>query len=238
MLILREVCRSFGAGDRARRVLDRASAVIESGSQVAIIGRSGSGKSTLLNIISGIDGADSGGIDFNGQELTGLREPQRTLFRRRHIGFVYQFFNLLPTLNVEENVRLALELEGVRGPEARRRTLRLLEQVGLAQLAASPIDVLSGGEQQRVALARALVHEPALLLADEPTGNLDEVTAAQVALLLLRLARERGATLLMVTHDRQLAATLDRCLVLRDGQLVEEGPVAEAGRVAPGVGSG
>lgn len=232
--MLREVCRSFGAGPRARRVLDHASARIAPGSQVAIIGKSGSGKSTLLNIISGIDHADAGGIEFGGCDLTAMGEPRRTLFRRRRIGFVYQFFNLLPTLDVEENVRLALELCGVRGREARRRSAAMLEQVGLGELLRSPVDVLSGGEQQRVALARALVHEPDLLLADEPTGNLDEATAAQVAPLLRRLARERGATLLMVTHDRALAGSLDRCLTLHDGQLLEAGGAAMPGGATAG----
>ena len=221
MLVLREVCRSFGTGPRARRVLDRASASISAGSQVAIIGKSGSGKSTLLNLISGIDRADAGVIEFDGRDLTALREPQRTLFRRQRIGFVYQFFNLLPTLDVEENVRLALELCGVRGREARVRSEAMLQQVGLTDLLRSPVDVLSGGEQQRVALARALVHEPQLLLADEPTGNLDEATAAEVAPLLCGLTRARGATLVMVTHDRALAGTLDRRLTLHEGQLLE-----------------
>ena len=148
-----------------------------------------------------------------------MREPERTLFRRRRVGFVYQFFNLLPTLDVEENVRLVLSLDGVGAAQARRRSRALLERVGLGDRLHAPVDVLSGGEQQRVALARALVHEPALLLADEPTGNLDETTAAQIAPLLRELAREHGATVVLVTHDRALAAGADRCLMLREGTL-------------------
>ena len=220
MLILDSVSRSFGAGIRRRSVLDRVSVSLPAASETAIIGRSGCGKSTLLNLISGIDRPDSGRVIFEGVDLGALAEPARTVFRRRKVGFVYQFFNLLPTLNVEENVRLVLSLDGVGAADARRRTRAILERVGLGERLHSPVDVLSGGEQQRVALARALVHEPALLLADEPTGNLDEVTAAQLAPLLRELARERGATVVLVTHDRQLAAGADRCLTLRDGQLL------------------
>ena len=191
---------------------------------MAILGRSGSGKSTLLNLISGIDRPDRGSIEVDGREITQLTEPARTLFRREHIGFVYQFFNLIPTLDVEENVRLVLELNGVRGPEARRRSAAMLEQVGLADRGRSAVDKLSGGEQQRVAIARALVHEPSLLLADEPTGNLDDETARQVMPVLLSLARSRGAALLIVTHDTGLARSADRLLELRDGRLQASGP--------------
>jgi putative ABC transport system ATP-binding protein len=219
VLILDSVSRSFGVGEHRRSVLDRVSISIAAASETVIIGRSGSGKSTLLNLISGIDQPDAGRVIFAGQDLSALREPERTLFRRRKVGFVYQFFNLLPTLDVEENVRLVLALDGVGAAPARRRTREMLERVGLGDRLHAPVDVLSGGEQQRVALARALVHAPALLLADEPTGNLDEVTAALIAPLLRDLARERGATVVLVTHDRQLAAGADRCLTLRAGQL-------------------
>jgi putative ABC transport system ATP-binding protein len=213
------VSRSFGTGVHRRCVLDRVSASIEPDTETVIIGRSGSGKSTLLNLISGIDQPDTGRVIFAGVDVSALREPERTLFRRRKVGFVYQFFNLLPTLDAEENVRLVLSLDGVRSSEARRRSVAILQRVGLGDRLHAPVDVLSGGEQQRVALARALVHEPALLLADEPTGNLDEITAAQLAPLMRELARERGATVMLVTHDRQLAAGADRCLTLRDGTL-------------------
>lgn len=219
MLTLESVTRSFGTGEHRRCVLDRVSISIAAASQIVIIGRSGSGKSTLLNLISGIDRPDSGRVIFNGLDLSAMREPERTLFRRRRVGFVYQFFNLLPTLDVEENVRLVLSLDGVGATQARLRSRALLERVGLGDRLHAPVDVLSGGEQQRVALARALVHEPELLLADEPTGNLDEITAAQIAPLLRDLARERGATVILVTHDRQLAAGADRCVTLREGGL-------------------
>jgi putative ABC transport system ATP-binding protein len=219
VLILESVSRSFGAGVHRRQVLDQVNISIAPASETVIIGRSGSGKSTLLNLISGIDRPDAGRVLFAGQELSALREPERTLFRRRNVGFVYQFFNLLPTLSVEENVRLVLSLDGVGAAQARRRSQAMLARVGLGDRLDAPVDVLSGGEQQRVALARALVHQPALVLADEPTGNLDEITAGQLAPLLRELARERGATVVLVTHDRQLAAGADRCLTLREGQL-------------------
>jgi putative ABC transport system ATP-binding protein len=226
VLTIRQLCRNFREGDRVHRVLDGADASINGGEAVAILGRSGSGKSTLLNLISGIDRPDSGSIELDGHDITRLPEPGRTLFRRKRIGFVYQFFNLIPTLDVEENVRLVLELNGVRGAEARRRSAAMLNQVGLADRARSAIDKLSGGEQQRVAIARALVHEPSLLLADEPTGNLDEQTAQQVIPILLDMARSRGAALLIVTHDTGLARSADRILELREGRLQEQAPDA------------
>ena len=219
VLILEAVSKSYREGPREHRVLDHADARIEAGTAVAIRGRSGAGKSTLLNLVSGIDHPDAGRIVFDGRDIGALGEPERTLFRRRNVGFVYQFFNLIATLNVEENVRLALELNGVRGGAARRASAAVLTQVGLGDRLTSAVDSLSGGEQQRVAIARALVHEPKLLLADEPTGNLDEATAGEIAPILRELARARGATLLMVTHDPALAAGADRVLELRDGRL-------------------
>jgi putative ABC transport system ATP-binding protein len=221
MLQITGLCRSFREGGREHRVLDHAGAQLGNAEVVAVIGRSGSGKSTLLNLISGIDRPDSGSIEINAVEVTSLTEPRLTLFRRQHIGFVYQFFNLVPTLDVEENVRLVLELNGVRGARARERSAAVLKEVGLGDRARSAVDTLSGGEQQRVAIARALVHEPALLLADEPTGNLDEETAQQLLPVLLSLARQRGATLLIVTHDSVLARAADRVLELKDGRLQE-----------------
>ena len=219
MLAVRHLSRSFREGTRVHRVLDDAELTADAGSAVAIMGRSGSGKSTLLNLLAGIDEPDAGSIEIGGRELTRLKEPERTLFRRRHVGFVYQFFNLIPTLDAGENVRLALELNGVRGAEARRRGDEMLARVGLGDRAGSAVDALSGGEQQRVAIARALVHEPALVLADEPTGNLDEATAAEIAPLLRSLVRTHGATLVIVTHDLELARSVDRVLELRDGRL-------------------
>jgi putative ABC transport system ATP-binding protein len=225
VLRIRQLSRSFREGSRVHQVLDRLDAEVRSGERLAIVGRSGSGKSTLLNLISGIDRADAGAVEIDGVEVTALGEPARTLFRRAHVGFVYQFFNLIPTLDVAENVRLVLELNGVRGAAARERSLAALAGVGLAARAHSAVDQLSGGEQQRVAIARALVHEPRLLLADEPTGNLDEQTAREMLPVLLSLTRARGATLVMVTHDETLAATADRVLELREGRLQARRPL-------------
>jgi putative ABC transport system ATP-binding protein len=228
MLIIRRLCRSFREGERVHRVLEGLDAQVGTGERVAVMGRSGSGKSTLLNLISGIDRADSGSIHVDDLEVTGLGEPERTRFRRAHIGFVYQFFNLIPTLDVAENVRLVLELNGVRGRAARERSLAALRDVGLGARVHSAVDALSGGEQQRVAIARALVHAPKLLLADEPTGNLDDATAREVLPALLDLTRARGTTLLIVTHDEALAGAADRVLELRDGHLHERARTAQA----------
>ena len=220
MVKIHQLCRSFSEGSGVHRVLDGADARIAAGEIVAIVGRSGSGKSTLLNLVSGIDQADSGEVTVGGHSVTSMREPELTLFRRAHLGFVYQFFNLIPTLDAQENVRLALELNGIRGAAARQRSVAMLAEVGLGERLRSAVDRLSGGEQQRVAIARALVHEPSVLLADEPTGNLDEETASQVLRVLLSLTRSRGTTLLVVTHDPSLARSADRVLELREGKLV------------------
>jgi len=202
-----------------RVVLSGAMAAFAPGESVAILGKSGSGKSTLLNLISGIDRADSGSVWLDGQNLTALDERRRTLFRRHSIGFVFQFFNLIPTLTVLENVVLPLELNGVPMGEARRRAEPLLEAVGLLDRKETFPDRLSGGEQQRVAIARALVHDPQLVLADEPTGNLDEETGQQVLGLLDRLTRQAGKNLILVTHSAEAAAYVDRMMYLRDGKL-------------------
>jgi putative ABC transport system ATP-binding protein len=219
VLSIRQLSRSFREGGRVHQVLDRADAHVSRGETVAVTGRSGSGKSTLLNLISGIDRADRGTVEIDGRDVTAMGEPARTLFRRAHIGFVYQFFNLIATLDVAENVRLVLELNGVRGAQARERSLAVLADVGLRERAHSAVDQLSGGEQQRVAIARALVHRPGLLLADEPTGNLDEQTAGEVLPVLLSLTRTRGTTVVVVTHDVAVSRLADRVLELREGRL-------------------
>lgn len=208
-------------GDRRHVVLDGASAEIRRGEFVVLLGPSGSGKSTLLNLVSGIDTPDGGWVEIDGVRLTDLDERERTLFRRSHIGFVFQFFNLLPTLTVEENLLLPLELKGRLDASARGRARELLETMGLGDRGRTFPDRLSGGEQQRVALARALIHEPALILADEPTGNLDPVTGQTVLDLLDTLVRDAGRTLLAVTHSRELAAHADRVLRIEGGKLVE-----------------
>jgi putative ABC transport system ATP-binding protein len=176
--------KAYREGERRRVVLDGASAEFARGEFISLLGRSGSGKSTLLNLVSGIDRPDAGEIWVGDRELTRLSERERTLFRRRHIGFVFQFFNLIPTLTVMENVTLPLELGGASVKAARAAAEPLMEAVGLLDRAGAYPDKLSGGEQQRVAIARALVHDPMLVLADEPTGNLDEATGQSVLALL------------------------------------------------------
>jgi len=215
----RGLSRRFREGGRTHIVLDGVDLDIRRGETVALRGRSGSGKSTLLNLIGGIDAPDAGTVTVAGVELTGLDERDRTLFRREHIGFVYQAFNLVPTLSVADNVRLVLELNRVPSPEISRRIAELLDAVGLADRADSYPDVLSGGEQQRVAIARALCHEPAVLLADEPTGNLDDATAEGVLELLDRLVRDSGRTMLIATHSQHVASHCDRVLELHNGKL-------------------
>jgi putative ABC transport system ATP-binding protein len=217
---LENLSKSYQEGTHTRVVLRDVNATFTRGEFVAILGKSGTGKSTLLNLISGIDCADSGAIWLDGQNLTALDERERTLFRRHSIGFVFQFFNLIPTLTAWENVVLPLELKSVTAEEMHRRAESLLDAVGLLDRRESFPDRLSGGEQQRVAIARALVHDPLLVLADEPTGNIDGETGQQVLALLDRLTRQAGKNLILVTHSAEGAAYADRILHLRDGQLV------------------
>jgi putative ABC transport system ATP-binding protein len=221
-LKIQNLSKSYTEGGQRHSVLRNVSLIINKGELVALLGASGSGKSTLLNLLSGIDSADSGAIWLEGKDLIALSEAERTLFRRQHIGFVFQFFNLLPTLTVAENVTLPLDLAGSAPKVARQRALELLNLVGLAGREDSFPDRLSGGEQQRVAIARALVHDPLLVLADEPTGNLDEETGTQVMDLLESLTRKAGKNLFMVTHNPENAKRADRILHLREGKLVEE----------------
>lgn len=216
-----DVSKGYTEGERFHEVLAGASASITGGERVAILGPSGSGKSTLLNLVSGIDLPDQGRVEIDGRDVTTLSERDRTLFRRSHVGFVFQFFNLLPTLTVLENLLLPVELTGALDGEARRRATDLLDAVGLGNRADTFPDRLSGGEQQRVAIARALVHRPGLVLADEPTGNLDYDTGSQVAVLLDELVAEQRSTLVVVTHSERLAARMDRVLHVERGRLVE-----------------
>jgi len=211
--------KQFQEGARQHDVLRDITIDFQRGETVALRGRSGSGKSTLLNLISGIEIPDAGEIVIAGQNITRMSEHDRTLFRRQHIGFVYQSFNLVPTLTVSDNVRLVLELNGFENERASERIRKLLADVDLADRADSYPDVLSGGEQQRVALARAVAHEPSLLLADEPTGNLDQQTAQGVLKLLDELVRQSGGTMLIATHSTAIAESCDRVLELRNGKL-------------------
>lgn len=217
---IEQLNKAYREGPTLHTVLEDLDLEIASGEIVAILGRSGSGKSTLLNLVSGIDRPDSGAVWIGDQNVTAMSERSRTLLRRRSIGFLFQFFNLIPTLTVWENVTLPVELNGGLSDEARDRVKTLLDQVGLSNRRTAHPEQLSGGEQQRIALARALAHDPAILLADEPTGNLDEDTGRHVMGLLDRLARETGRTCVLATHSREVARAADRVLRLEHGQIV------------------
>jgi putative ABC transport system ATP-binding protein len=233
---IRGLSKEFEEGDRTRAVLDGVAAEFWPAELAVLLGKSGSGKSTLLNLISGIEKPTSGDVYIDGTAITRLSERDRTLFRRDHIGFVFQFFNLIPTLTVLENVTLPQELAGRYGLRSREKALALLEQVGLADRLTSFPDKLSGGEQQRVAIARALAHNPLLVLADEPTGNLDEETGQRVLSLLLELTRAAGKTLIMATHSPEAVPLADRVFSIHDGQLLVEQQASLEGAPAPLVG--
>jgi putative ABC transport system ATP-binding protein len=213
----RDVSKAYGG----QPILDHASVTIERGALVAVIGRSGSGKSTLLRLVGGLEPADAGTVRVGGIDLGAYSEAQRAAWRRRDLGFVFQFFNLLPTLTVAENVELPLALNGATAQEARRRSHALLEELGLRACAERFPEELSGGEQQRVAIARAVVHEPRLVLADEPTGNLDVETAGQVLALLRRTCERRNTTLVMATHSADVAAQATRVIAIHAGRIEE-----------------
>lgn len=213
--------KSYFEGGQQRLIFQNLSLELKHGEILAILGKSGSGKTTLLNLISGIDRADGGEIYFDGVRLTGMGEHELTMLRRQKIGFVFQFFNLIPTLSVWENIILPLELNGLNNAAGLARADNLLAMVGLLNRKEAFPDRLSGGEQQRVSLARALVHDPILVLADEPTGNLDEATGRQVLKLLENLTRQAGKSLIMVTHSTEAAAIADRKFSLHNGCLEE-----------------
>jgi putative ABC transport system ATP-binding protein len=213
--------RRYRMGDTSVDALRGVDLTIARGEFVALVGPSGSGKSTVLNLIGGLDRPTSGQVWINGVELSASDERTLTHHRRQHVGFVFQSFNLLPRLTAEENVALPLMFNGVPEKERQARARVLLERVGLGPRLAHRPTQLSGGEQQRVAIARALVGQPALLLADEPTGNLDTATGAEIMALLKELNQEQGLTLLVVTHDPEVATFADRVVRLRDGRIQE-----------------
>ena len=218
-LELNELNKFYLEGGEMREVLRNVSLKIQEGQIVALLGRSGSGKSTLLNLLAGIDEPSSGSIRIAKTRLNELDEHQRTLFRRKNIGFVFQSFNLIPTLTVEENLLLPMELNGESTKIAKGRVIELMQELGLGDRLESFPDRLSGGEQQRVAIARALIHDPNLVLADEPTGNLDEATSNTVIELLVSAALNAGATLVVVTHSASIASHLSHSFRLGSGSL-------------------
>jgi putative ABC transport system ATP-binding protein len=219
---LAELSKAFQEGGTQRQVLKQITTDFKAGEFVVLLGQSGSGKSTLLNLISGIEQPTTGRVMISNVCLSELNEHQRTLFRRDRIGFIFQFFNLIPTLTVLENITLPQELAGVAPAEVKKKAIALLERIGLGDRGEAFSDKLSGGQQQRVAIARALIHDPLLVLADEPTGNLDEETGQTVLGLLLELTRSAHKTLIMATHNPEIANLADRVMRMQDGHLVEE----------------
>jgi putative ABC transport system ATP-binding protein len=213
----RGVRKTYGGGEARVDALRGVDIQVRRGEMVAIMGPSGSGKSTLLTLLGGVDVPTGGEILLEGIDMGTLNDDQRTLMRRRRIGFIFQSFNLLPTMTAEENVSLPLELDGVSRADARRRALAAMDLVEITHRQNHIPSTMSGGEQQRVAIARALVIEPALLLADEPTGNLDSVNGHRVTALLRRLVDERQQTIVMVTHDEGVATEANRLIKGRDG---------------------
>ena len=212
---LENVSKAYGA----QPVLQGASAAIGRGQHVAVVGRSGSGKSTLLRLLGGLEAVDSGIVRIDGVDFSTLSETELALRRRGDLGFVFQSFNLIPTLTVSENVELPLELNGIAAAVAGRRSRDLLGELGVTDCVDRFPEDISGGEQQRVAIARAVIHEPKLVLADEPTGNLDAETAHNVVELLLRACRDRGTTLVVATHSTEIAARAERVLTIRAGRI-------------------
>ena len=219
MIELREVSKTVMSGSEPLTILHPLSLQIERGRFLAIVGPSGSGKSTLLGLLAGLDAPTSGSVSIDGVDITKLDEDRLAKLRGEKIGFVFQFFHLIPSLTALENVSVPIEIIG--GRDARRRAATLIEEVGLTGRAHHYPSQLSGGEQQRVALARALANDPPIVLADEPTGNLDTTNGRHIMALLRGIHQRRGTTVVLVTHDAELAATADARIVLRDGRVVE-----------------
>ncbi|GAA5032624.1 ABC transporter ATP-binding protein [Marivirga lumbricoides] len=220
ILLVNHVTKVYQSGNKSLTVLNDISFEIKPGSSVAIVGPSGSGKTTLLGLCAGLDGASSGNIVLNGQSLDSLSEDERAAIRNKHVGFIFQSFNLLPTLTALENVMVPLELLGMKN--VKPQAIDLLEKVGLKERINHYPTQLSGGEQQRVSIARAFANQPKVLFADEPTGNLDEETGAKIEDLIFNLNKELGTTLVMVTHDGELANKTNRILKLKGGKLAED----------------
>lgn len=221
LLEVQNLCKTYGCGENAVRALTDVSFSMERGEFAAVVGASGSGKSTLLNCIGGLDQPTSGSITLNGEDILSMKERQRTIFRRRNIGFVFQSFQLIPELNVEQNMIFPLLLD-YRKPE-KQELDDLLETLGLTERRKHLPGQLSGGQQQRAAIGRALITRPLLILADEPTGNLDSASSHDVMDLLVSASRKYGQTVLMITHNMNLAASVDRVLRVADGRLTDLG---------------
>lgn len=221
LLEVQNLCKTYGCGENAVKALTDVSFSMERGEFAAVVGASGSGKSTLLNCIGGLDQPTSGSITLNGEDMLSMKEEQRTIFRRRNIGFVFQSFQLIPELNVEQNIMFPLLLD-YRKPE-KQELDDLLETLGLSERRRHLPGQLSGGQQQRAAIGRALITRPLLILADEPTGNLDSASSHDVMDLLVNASRKYRQTVLMITHNMNLAASADRVLRVADGYLTDLG---------------
>ncbi|AHM63347.1 ABC transporter related protein [Flammeovirgaceae bacterium 311] len=231
ILEVKDLSKTYRSGDRSLTVLDRVNFTIAAGDTCAIVGPSGSGKTTLLGLCAGLDRASSGSVILNGVPLDALNEDQRAEVRNQHVGFIFQSFNLMPTLTALENVMVPLELR--RDKNAARRSLELLEKVGLAERRNHYPTQLSGGEQQRVSIARAFSNQPMILFADEPTGNLDEDTGAHIEHLIFELNREAGTTLVVVTHDLELAEKTGRIIQIRGGKIAYDSQESGSMQVRP-----
>jgi putative ABC transport system ATP-binding protein len=225
-----QLTKIYGQGITAVTALNHLNLDIQPGEFVAVMGPSGCGKSTLLHLVGGLDQPTSGRVLLDGQDLSGLKDDDLAQLRRRRIGLVFQFFNLIPVLTASENVALPLTLDGAKQSEAQQKAADWLKRIGLADRMTHRPDQLSGGQQQRVAIARALVAEPSLVLADEPTGNLDSRSADEIAVLLRQISEEWGRTVLMVTHDPRIAAHAGRIVFLKDGSIVDETRLSNNGR--------
>ena len=225
ILEIRDLCKVYGSGETRVDALKDVSFDVEQGEFVAIVGPSGSGKSTLLHILGGVDTPTSGLVNIAGTDISRLDETKLAIFRRRHIGLIYQFYNLIPILNVEENMTLPILLDG-KTPD---RTLlnNLVEKLGLADRLKHLPNQLSGGQQQRVSIGRALMNNPALLLADEPTGNLDTENSKEIVSLLRRFNKENNQTVIIITHDERIALSADRVITIEDGKITRDSKNAE-----------
>jgi putative ABC transport system ATP-binding protein len=229
VVVADDVTRRYGEGDTAVDALKGVSLAVDQGKLTAVMGPSGSGKSTLMHILAGLDKPTAGSVEISGTEITKLKDSELTKLRRRHIGFVFQFFNLLPMLTAEENITLPLSIAGDK-PDA-EWFKGLIEKVGLADRLTHRPSELSGGQQQRVAIARALVSRPTVLFADEPTGNLDSATGSEILTLMRDSVDSYGQTTVMVTHEPRAAAIADRILFLADGRIVKDLPGASQGEI-------
>jgi putative ABC transport system ATP-binding protein len=223
-LVVEDVTKNFRQGQEVVRALDAISLQVEPGQFLAVMGASGSGKSTLLHLVAGLTSSDGGRVLINGTELGKMTDRQLTLFRRRHVGLIFQSFNLIPTLTAHENVALPLMLEGTLTAGQKDKVRALIGRLGMGHRAEHRPDALSGGEQQRIAIGRALITEPALVLADEPTGNLDAANSRAVCELLRDLSVVHGKTIVMVTHEPAVAAYAQEVAVIKDGKLLDRFP--------------